>query len=49
MSNEVKYIDVKTTHTTSSMILSIQKILIEMILKQMKRHTKKFSFFILDM
>ena len=33
MSNNVKNIDIKTEHTASSMIFSIKKILIQIILK----------------
>ena len=39
----------KTTHTAFSMILSISKILIQLILKYMKIHTKIFLFTTLDM
>ena len=41
MSNKVK--DIKN-HTYYSKILSIEKILIQIILKQMKSHTKMFLF-----
>ena len=39
MSNKSKDIMIKSTHTTFLMILSIYKILIEIILKQIKSHT----------
>ena len=47
MSNKVKDIDIKTTHTTFSMIWSIQKFLIQIILKYCRR--KVFLFTSLDM
>ena len=49
MSTKIKDIDIKTTHTIFSMILLIQKILIQIILKQMESHTKIFLFTMLDM
>ena len=44
MSNKVKDISAKNTHTAFSMILSSLKILIQIILKQMQSHTKIFFF-----
>ena len=49
MSNIAKEIDIKTLRSTFLMTLSIKKILIRIILKQMKNHTKIFLFSILDM
>ena len=48
MSNYGKDISIKTMHTTFSMILSIQKILIQIMLKYKKSHTKIFLFTTLD-
>ena len=48
MTNKINDIDIKSPHTTFSMILSI-KILILTKLKSIKSHTKIFLFTALDM
>ena len=49
MRNKIKDISIKTTHAIFSMILSIQKFLIQLILKSMQDHAKIFSFTTLNM
>ena len=49
MSTKIKDIDMKNHIYYFSMILLIQKILIQIILKQMESHTKIFLFIMLDM
>ena len=48
MSNKVNYIEIKPTHATFLMILSIQKNMIIIKLKKMKTQTKIFLFTTLD-
>ena len=49
ISNKFKAIDIKNTHTTYLMMLLMQKVLIQIKLKQMESHTKILSFTTLHM